>query len=39
MAKKRDISDKIISASREIEKIAADPGLEALAVINYLRFG
>ena len=38
-AKFRDISDKIIEASKAIGKITADPGMDALAVVNYLRFG
>ena len=37
--KKQDLSDKIIEASKEIGEITKDPGLEALAVVNYLRFG
>ncbi|MCD4759273.1 MoxR family ATPase [archaeon] len=35
----RDLSDKVIQASKEISDISINPGLEALAVINYLKFG
>ena len=38
-APKRDISDKIIDASREIAEISENLSLEEIAVINYLRFG
>ncbi len=35
----RDISDKIIVASKEIGEMTRDPGIEALAVMHYLTFG
>lgn len=35
----RDISDKIIQAEKEISNNSRDLGLEANAVINYLKFG
>ncbi len=35
----RDLSDKIIQAEKEISKNSRDLGLEAEAVINYLKFG
>src|SRR3989338_160650 len=35
----KDISLKILAAYAEIEKIAENPGIEALAIVNYLRFG
>ena len=35
----RDISDKIIQLSNEIGEKSGSPGLDALAVANYLRFG
>ena len=35
----RDISDKILAAHREISVSSANPGLEALAVSSFLRFG
>jgi len=35
----RDISSKILQANKEIEEIARNPGLEALAVINFFKFG
>ena len=38
-AKKRDISDKIIQASKEIANISKNLSLVEEAVINYLRFG
>lgn len=38
-APRRDISEKIISASKEIAEISANLSLEELAVLNYLRFG
>lgn len=38
-APRRDISDKIIEASREISRMTLDLGLEEKAIINYLRFG
>ncbi|MDD5133050.1 MAG: hypothetical protein PHD81_03035 [Candidatus Nanoarchaeia archaeon] len=38
-APKRDITEKIMQANREIEEISRNPGLEALAVINFLKFG
>ncbi len=36
---KRDLTDRIIEASREIADIAKDPGRDILAVKNYLQFG
>lgn len=36
---KRNIADLIISASQEIDRRLEDMGLEATAVVNYLRFG
>lgn len=36
---KRNITDLIIGASKEIDKRLEDIGLEATAVVNYLRFG
>lgn len=38
-AHKRDITDKIIQASKEIGQATENPGLEARAVINYIRSG
>lgn len=38
-APKRDISNLVLKASQEIDEITKDPGLGALAVVNYLRFG
>lgn len=38
-APKRDISDKIIEASKEISEISKNLSLEEYAVLNYLRFG
>src|SRR3989338_1669963 len=38
-AKMRDISDKIIAASKEISEKALDPGIEASAVASYIEFG
>ena len=35
----RDISDKILTASKEIERNSENLGLETLAVIDYLTFG
>jgi hypothetical protein len=35
----RDLTDRLIEASREVDKIASEPGLEALATLSYLRFG
>ncbi|MFA5887564.1 MAG: AAA family ATPase [Candidatus Nanoarchaeia archaeon] len=38
-SRKRDLTDRIIQASREIADIAKDPGRDILAVKNYLQFG
>jgi predicted Zn-ribbon and HTH transcriptional regulator len=38
-APRRDISDKIIAASKEIAEISKNLSLEEQAVLNYLRFG
>lgn len=38
-APKRDISEKIIKASKKISEISENLSLEEIAVINYLRFG
>ena len=38
-SEKRDISQKVISASQEIAKISSNLGLEERAAVNYLRFG
>ena len=38
-APKRDISDLIIKANKEIKNISSNPGLGALAVANYIEFG
>jgi hypothetical protein len=35
----RDISDKIVKVEREISQNALDPGLEVLAVDNFVKFG
>ena len=39
VAKTRDITDKIIAVSKEIDEHTLNPGLETLAVMNYLQFG
>ena len=36
---KKDISQLLIEASKEVSMMSADPGTEASMVINYLRFG
>jgi len=38
-APKRDLTDKIIQASREISGATLTPGLEATAVLDFLKFG
>lgn len=38
-APRRDLTGKIIQASREISAATLNPGLEAMAVLNYLKFG
>ena len=38
-APKKDLTEKIINANREISKLTLEPGLEALAVTNFLKFG
>ena len=38
-ARIRDITDKLMLASQEVGALAEDVGLEALAALNYLRFG
>lgn len=38
-APKRDISELILKAKAEIDNLAKDPGMEALAVAKYLQFG
>ncbi|MFC1686152.1 AAA family ATPase [Nanoarchaeota archaeon] len=35
----RDISDLLRTANKEVKEIVKNPGLEALAAVNYLRFG
>ena len=38
-AEKKDLSDKVVAASREISERTLDPGIEASAVANYIEFG
>ncbi|MFA5174468.1 MAG: AAA family ATPase [Candidatus Pacearchaeota archaeon] len=38
-APKRDLTEKIIQANKEISQLTLEPGLEARAVMDYLKFG